>query len=351
MIYSMVAALNKRGIQATVWHGHSGVEYPQFEYEDRHVHRSMYATMSPGDALVVTEDGGLWWADLAPHVPTTMLVQSHELMLQGYEFDNRPEGPFPGWPQVKATIATSDHIRRVIDGICGPGLLGFDVPVSIDHELFRPREKRRQIAFMPRRRYELFVTMAYMLRRPGVLPGGWELVAIQGMTKESVARILGESAIFVSGAEREGFGMPGAEALAAGALVVGFTGTGGAEYLSDETGVVVHDDDVVGLVEKLSSSTRAFDAGQEWVRERIERGRARVVERYSPARLESAISQTALTLLDPESNAIVTESTLVAHRSTRDRKPRPWWDLYITARKLGGHYRYRRHIPDWEGDA
>ena len=342
MIYSMVAALNRGGIDAAVWHGHADIVYDQFDRGDTPVHHSMQLRLEPGDVLVVTEDGGLWWADLAPEVPTTMLVQSHELMVQNYDLDAALEGRFPGWPQVEATIAVSAHIRATLDAFCEPGLLHFDVPVAIDHTLFAPATKHRKIAFMPRRRHDQLVTMVRMLRREGVLPEGWELLPIDGVPKHEVARMLGESAIFVSGAEREGFGMPGAEAMSAGCLVVGFTGTGGAEYLHDETGVVVHDDDVVRLVDELARCTRAIDAGEPWVAERTTRGRELVVERYAPERLVEAIQRVGAALTAPGAPTRVLEPTVALHRSTRDPRPRPWWDLYIAARKVAGHYRHGR---------
>ena len=81
---------------------------------------------------------------------------------------------------------------------------------------------------MPRRRREDLLAGVQLMRRSGQLDG-WTFELIDGVDARGVADVLGRSAIFLFGAEREGVGLPGAEALAAGAFVVGFTGHGAKE--------------------------------------------------------------------------------------------------------------------------
>ena len=58
----------------------------------------------------------------------------------------------------------------------------------------------------------------------------WEWVPISGKTEAQVGAILRECAVLLSFSEREGFGLPPAEAMASGCYVIGFDGGGGREF-------------------------------------------------------------------------------------------------------------------------
>ncbi len=131
---------------------------------------------------------------------------------------------------------------------------------------------------MPRRRREDLLGAVQLVRRSGRLDG-WEIVLIDGMTQQQVAEELGRAAIFLFGAEREGVGLPGAEAMASGCYVVGFTGDGAKEYMLPEHSSVIADSDVVGMCDRTLEAMEWFDqdratfdararAGREWVRSR-----------------------------------------------------------------------------------
>ena len=164
----------------------------------------------------------------------------------------RPAGC--GLPGVAArdldVLATSQYVERTVRAVSGD-LPVHRVPVVVDPAIFKPSQKRRTVAFMPRRRSLEITAALQILRRRGQL-AGWTFEPIDGLTERQVGGRLGEAAIYVSGAEREGFGLPAAEAMAAGCYVVGFTGDGGAEFMDPTVCTVVHDSDV------LSSSTASL---------------------------------------------------------------------------------------------
>jgi glycosyltransferase involved in cell wall biosynthesis len=58
--------------------------------------------------------------------------------------------------------------------------------------------------------------------------------------------------------EVEGFGLPAAEAMRAGCIVVGFTGIGGREFFSPATGVPVADGDVAALVQAAQAVSSEY---------------------------------------------------------------------------------------------
>ena len=90
-----------------------------------------------------------------------------------------------------------------------------------------------RVAFMPRKNAALArqmqeVAMAALGPKPGFAV---EWFPLHNMTPEQVAAGLASSMVYLASGFPEGFGLPPAEAMAAGCLVVGFTGFGGWEYM------------------------------------------------------------------------------------------------------------------------
>ena len=53
------------------------------------------------------------------------------------------------------------------------------------------------------------------------------------MSEQDVAKILKDTTIFLSFNHQDGFGLPPAEAMACGCIVIGYTGQGGEEYFNE----------------------------------------------------------------------------------------------------------------------
>ncbi|WP_394676577.1 glycosyltransferase [uncultured Sphingobacterium sp.] len=119
-----------------------------------------------------------------------------------------------------------------------------------DKLFFYSKEKKKQICFMPRKLSHDVAQVINVLRLKG-LDNSWNLVAIEDKTEKEVAQIMRESAIFLSFNHREGFGLPPAEAMACGCIVVGYKGRGGAEYFKPDFSYAVEEGDIVGYVDKI----------------------------------------------------------------------------------------------------
>ncbi len=193
-----------------------------------------------------------------------MLCQGMDFVFASSDFLTDEPGAYPGWPQATAALAVSDAIHTFLERACHPGFPLHDVPVQIE-DWFRPAHKEKRIALMPRRRREDLLGAVQLVRRSGRL-GDWEIVLIDGMTQQQVADELGRAAIFLFGAEREGVGLPGAEAMAAGCYVVGFTGDGAKEYMLPEHASVIADSDVVDMCDRTLEAMRWFERGSRDVR-------------------------------------------------------------------------------------
>jgi hypothetical protein len=111
------------------------------------------------------------------------------------------------------------------------------IPCHIDNELFFPREKSTQIAFIPRKlpREASAIQKIFQLKHRELQWTRW--VAIENRTERETAEIFGRSAVVLSLPFLESFGLIPLEAMASGALVAGFDGYGGQEYARAENGL------------------------------------------------------------------------------------------------------------------
>lgn len=234
-----------------------------------------------GDIYVIPEP----WGDILKRlerfdVRRVMFCQNHFYLYHGLgprkTFEQRGlHGVF------SCSEVISDYITRTF-GID-------DVPIvhnGIDHGKFRPAEKKRQIAVMPRKmRLEAhFVIETFQRLHPEL--ADVPVVIIDGMTEAETAQILAESAVFLAMSRLEGFGLPPIEAMASGCVVVGFMGDGGRSYATAENGIWCPPEDWFAAADGLAAALNAFDAdgGASLVKHGLE-----TAGRYTLDRMEADV--------------------------------------------------------------
>jgi glycosyltransferase involved in cell wall biosynthesis len=170
-----------------------------------------------------------------------------------------------------------------------PGLRVERVRVGLDPALHHPpvvpraaTPGRRQIAYMPRKRAGEAVQVLKLLQARGALRG-WTVTPIEGRSERETADLLRASDVFLSFSSQEGFGLPPAEAMACGCLVVGYHGHGGREFFHHPFATAVPDGDVVGFARAVETVLRRVEADPVAARAIGEAGSRFVLERYSPA--------------------------------------------------------------------
>ena len=153
--------------------------------------------------------------------------------------------------------------------------------------------KRRQIAYMPRKRPAEIALLQALFR--GLYPEHAEVpwVEIHDMTRHEVAKVLAESLIFASLSKDEGLGLPPLEAMAAGCLVCGYDGAGGTEYATPENGFWVADGHAEGFAHALH---QALTLGAGAAAVRVQAGQATAAA-FSEARFQSELGRAWETLL------------------------------------------------------
>jgi len=149
----------------------------------------------------------------------SFLVRSYDLTLE--------KNPFSS-PHILGTILVSNQNQEFLQQVF-PHSEFHSVRLSSDPTLFfYQAEKKRQIAYMARKRTKEVTSIVHTIKARNFLPN-WDLRCIRNASIEEVASILRESAIFLSFAHQEGFGLPLQEALLCGAAVVGYHGFAGKE--------------------------------------------------------------------------------------------------------------------------
>lgn len=93
------------------------------------------------------------------------------------------------------------------------------------------KEKKLKIAFMPRKNFNTFQEIYSILFNKYQDTIVFEM--IDNKSEAEVAAILKESAIFLSMGFPEGFSLPPLEAMKSGCLVIGYSGYGGLEYMTN----------------------------------------------------------------------------------------------------------------------
>lgn len=338
VIYGMAKVLRDQGFPAAVWHGDDGHHYPGLGI-DADVVYGRTRVLQAGDVLVVTEVGGPKWSFLADGVPVVMLNQGHDYTFHNTTFDQDVPGDYPGWPTAVAALATS----RLIEDFLNLASLGdfpvYRIPVVISPQ-FTPAPKQKVLALMPRRRSVDLTAVVQLLRRSGAMDG-WQLKMIDEMTQREVAGVMGEAAIFLSGAEYEGFGLPQAEAIASGCYVVGFTGAGGREFMSPDWCSPIYDEDVYAFARAAERAMSDFEADPRAVAARVVAGREHVAREYSASAMETALVHTFRELTSTRSRALVTIPTSISHYQAHAPATSVLGRSYTLARTVAGRVRHR----------
>jgi len=311
-IYLMVDVLRELGYDASVFHGQSGFRCAWFEHDTPVVARPQLE-LERGDVLVVPEHRGGLARERCGDAAVVMLNQNHFRTFMGAGFQDRWPGSYPGWPNAKAVLATSETIRRFMAVALRDPLPVYPVTVPVDSARFAPAAKQRRFALMFRKRQAEAETVAQLIARTGL--SGWAIDAIGEQPQEEVARILSEAAIFLSFSAQEGFGLPPAEAMAAGCYVVGFTGDGGQEVMNPKWCSPIGDEDVVAFALEAARVAREWDEDRASVQHLIEAGRDFVTRTYTRERLTEDLRVAFGELTAPGSSALQLAPVPVTHWS------------------------------------
>ena len=166
-----------------------------------------------------------------------------------YSFENNYSSK-----SVEAVIVVSRNSEEYLN-LAFQNIRIYRTRLGIDSDIFNfSNNKKRQIAYMPRKLKDDVDQVINIINLRGKL-SDWSFVEIDGKSEEAVAKILKESALFLSFNHKEGFGLPPAEAMACGCVVIGYRGEGGKEYFNENFCFPIKDGDIIEFIKKIEFVT------------------------------------------------------------------------------------------------
>lgn len=281
-LYRHVDVLNEAGLPACIVHQGRHFRCSWFENDtpiETYKRAMAHVAREPESVLVFPEIYGPALCEQAPGVRKVIFNQSGYYTFWGYGLDAGDLTTAYRSPDLAAVLVVSEDTRAYLH-YAFPHLPMHRVHNGIDTGLFKPGgDKRRQIAYMPGKNDEDIAQVLNLLKFRGALQG-WSLVPIAGQSQAHVAQMLRESLVFLNLAVQEGFGLPPAEAMACGCIVVGYDGMGGREFLRAPFGWPVPSKDVVRFAQTVEEVLRLQASEPQRLEAQAQAGAAFIRETY-----------------------------------------------------------------------
>ena len=224
------------------------------------------------------------YAGLSPDAPLALLVQDPTALLRAYSRDSENLHR-----RISSVLVTSDAAAEAVSILLGRESHRLILPVARPG-LQANHPKTLQIAYMPRKLRPQSQRLTIALRRRSAL-ADVPIVAIENMSNARRDQVLNESLIFLSFSNMEGFGLPPAEAMAAGCIVIGYTGVGGNEYFTSETGFVIEHHNMPCFLAKIEDVVTEYRRDPAAL-DRLRAGAAEYIStHYSPAQAHRSLLQ------------------------------------------------------------
>jgi hypothetical protein len=236
----------------------------------------------PGDRLVVPEGALTLLASFADAPVRRLMFCQNQYYLPFGADPRRGIAEFGVERIFGSSVAVRDFFRDVY---------ALDVPIvpySIDRAAYGPAPKARAILLMPRKRGDLAAFLHHTFKRRHARLADVPWVAVDGASVAEAAVEMGRAQWFLSLSHRESFGLPPLEAMACGAIPVGYKGDGGREYMTEANGFWAEEEDWLACVDALARAIDMVDADPQAHDAMLAAG-ARTVARYSPAAARTAL--------------------------------------------------------------
>lgn len=201
---------------------------------------SVRANFKKDDILVFPELFGNNIGEVKKGIKKIIYNQGCYQTFFGYNLDlNDTKSPYLQKDFI-ATIVNSEDAVKYIEHVF-PKVKVFKIRHGINNKKFSYKEKKeKKIAFMPRKLKNDLIQVINILKFRQILED-WELIVIDNMSEEMVAKKLQESTFFMNFSGNEGFGIPVIEAMACGCVVIGYSGKGGKEFFKTEFSYEIED--------------------------------------------------------------------------------------------------------------
>ena len=250
IVYRHVDLLAQAGFDAWVYHPTDHFAYSGLVDQPRIVGPSTIVARRC-DLFVLPEDAGPGMAVFASGMRKLIFNQNSYYTFRHFGLDPQVLPPYCCSDVIGALVVSEDN-RRYLQ-YAFPNLKCERLILSLNFDLFRfvPwGEKRRQIAYMTRKNEDDVAQVVKILASRARL-SGWHLVPIQGLSEREVARVMGESRLFLAFGHPEGLSLSNLEALACGCRIIGYSGRAGREYFDPTSSIEIEVGDILGFCEAV----------------------------------------------------------------------------------------------------
>ena len=252
-------------------------------------------SLDDGDVLAITELIWLGGFDLFPGAPRVVFNQGAYLTFGQWRADSDPYARADVLGVMTVSADSEAYLKMAF------GSHGF--PIVRVHETVSPvfsvsdEPKEKLIAYMPRRNADHAHQVLSLLSLRGSL-NDWTIIKIDDVTQEEVASILRRAAVFLSFGHLEGFGLPAAEAMGCGCVVVGYHGMGGREFFLSEFSFPIGYGEIRAYVDAVEEAMRQYEREPEQFRARGLAAADFVRTTYSPERESREVVHAWTTFLE-----------------------------------------------------
>lgn len=278
-LYRQVDILNKNGFDACIVHRKKGFRHKWFKNDTKIIYnlsifnnidktilkkkrkpfkvfKNFFRTknddvIDKNGILVVPEIYGPYMNELNKGIKKVIFNQNCYYTFNNCNFADSKQKPTYLNESFLASIVVSEDSKKYLE-YTFPGSTTHRIHLGINTNKFNYNQalKKKQIAFMPRKLEDDIIQLINILKIRDNLKN-WDFIPINNKTEDEVANILNESLIFLSLNHREGFGLPPAEAMASGCIVIGYAGQGGKEYFNPNFSFQIDEGNIIQFANKV----------------------------------------------------------------------------------------------------
>lgn len=296
--YRCAEILSESGYEAMIW---QPAGPPTWLDTTAAVIAELTVRITPEDILVFPEALSKPFLDLLKQRPpaTKLLFCQNPYNLFGNEFFARQTPRELGFAKILCVAHTT---RNMLARVFGYDDIAF-MPIAVDAEIFRPRQKTMQIAFSPRklRWHADIIRRLFATKFPHMRHIPWK--PIEGVSEARAAEIMGESHVYLALGHLESCPLMSLEAMSAGCAVVGYHGYGGLEYATPRNGFWHYNDEIEEVVDDLHRAVTGIAQGDPLIHAMIAEGRA-TAARFNSAAMRDALTGFIRTVATPPSPAL-----------------------------------------------
>lgn len=307
-IYKQVDILNNNGFNACVLHHKKGFRCDWFENNTKiEYSRSIFMAirhqlkayseytknykktvyrifnkqkLENNSILIFPEIYGPYINEIEPTIPKVIFNQNcYYTFIRDSYIPNTSYSPYINSNTIHSIVVSEDskkHLEYVFPSIPISRIIN-----GIDSAKFSlGLNKKKQIAFMPRKLKNDIIQLINIVRIRNKIKG-WNFVIIDNMSEAEVATVMKESHIFLSFNQTEGFGLPPAEAMACGCIVIGYTGGGANEYFKTEFSYPIADGDIIRFCSEIENVVELFSTQPDQIAQKQRNASEFILSNYS----------------------------------------------------------------------